>query len=1385
MASFQAAGESGGGTREEALAAVQTWVERIGSSQDAALSLQPAAAEDAQRLLGFYPSSGEDLDIALVLGWLSWYRHLALDTDEDQLRMAVRAFAPCFVEGFGSLPEPVLPLLADFTGEYAIGLVAQAATSADPATVASISALWRRMLAATPPDSPERPGRLSCLGNVLRFSSRLSGAAAELDESIELHQEAVATSSADDHNWAAILGNLAGALALRFDRTGARADLDQVITSLTEAAAGAPPGAPGRVSDLSSLGGRLNLRFTRFGDPADVDRAVTMCRQAVSEMSADFPERSDVLGTLAAALHSRFERSESAADLDEAISLYQAGLESMPPGDPQLATMSSALAEVLRRRFARTGATPDLMAAVTARRTAVTAAPPGNPSRPVLLSNLSLDLDRWFDVTGDVSGLDEAVAAGRDAVALSAADDPLLARHLDNLRQALRDRFEGKGDRADLDEAIEMGRTAILGAAAGDPDRARLQRDLGNGLQVRASQTGTPADLDEAVTVHRAAFAATPADDPGWFFSAMGLGTALRSRFVRLGRAEDLDEAIVLLRDALAVIPAGDYNRAKCLTNLGSALWNRFDRTADQAELDEAIALLREAVAAGPAGRPQSAIYLNNLGGALRARYLRTGATEDLDESIDIARRALAAIPPGHLRIAWFQSNLGGDLQLRYRRTGSGVDLDEAVDLQRAAVLDITDQEGIGRYRFNLATALFDRYRRTGSPGDLDEAVDLCRASATAAQSGDVGRAASLNQLGSALWTRFDATGSAADLDEAVTVLRSAVAASPPGAPGRADALTNLGVTLRSRFQRPGGGAPADLRAAIETLVEATRIARARPTERIRAARTVSVLLADRDPHQAAELLEMAVRLLPEVAPRELTGRDRQYQLGTGLELGAGMAADAAALALADDGAAGDRAARALSLLELGRAVLLTQSLETRGDLSDLRAREPALARRFVELRDALDQAQADPGTASSGDAAGYPGQQPDRRDLHQLAAGFRDVLAHIRAIHEFADFLQPPSAAQLAEQAGAGAIAILNVSQYRSDAILLRPQGGITNIPLPDLEYKALTAKVTAFYDFIGQANDDRETSEQREAAQRSIADTLEWLWDVAADPVLNELGYRQPPPAGAPWPRLWWVPCGLLGALPIHAAGYHRSDPALSVLDRVISSYTPTVRTLAYAREHAARGGIGPLPALAVAMPVTEGLPPLDFAAREVDYIRAHIPQAAVFVESGAGVTDQTPTRDRILRHMASCTVAHFACHGSNDSRDPSRSQLYLHDYADKPLTVAALSAVRLDRAQLAYLSACGTALNRNTHLLDEAIHLTAAFQLVGFARVIGTLWPINDNVSALIANSFYAGLKAGDGDIDVSRAAVALHNSQRAIRDAIADYPSLWAPYLHMGA
>jgi CHAT domain-containing protein len=238
---------------------------------------------------------------------------------------------------------------------------------------------------------------------------------------------------------------------------------------------------------------------------------------------------------------------------------------------------------------------------------------------------------------------------------------------------------------------------------------------------------------------------------------------------------------------------------------------------------------------------------------------------------------------------------------------------------------------------------------------------------------------------------------------------------------------------------------------------------------------------------------------------------------------------------------------------------------------------------------------------------------------------------------------------------------------------------------------------------------------------------------------------------------------------------------------MDRVVPSYTPTIRALRYARQHS-RTPVAAAQSLIVAMPDTPGDPgPLPNTAEEVDRIYGKLPHPVLLSQASttSHLATAMPTKASVLAHLPDAAVAHFACHSASDPADPSQSMLLLADHATDPLTVASLGPMKLDAAQLAYLSACRTAFTGALQLLDEAIHLTTAFQLAGFPHVIGTLWEIRDSFAVKLADAFYAAMPAENGVLDTSRSALALHHAIRTARDELHASPVLWAAYLHAGA
>jgi hypothetical protein len=614
-----------------------------------------------------------------------------------------------------------------------------------------------------------------------------------------------------------------------------------------------------------------------------------------------------------------------------------------------------------------------------------------------------------------------------------------------------------------------------------------------------------------------------------------------------------------------------------------------------------------------------------------------------------------------------------------------------------------------------------------------------------------------LSNLGIALRTRFERTGSQGDLNDAVAAEREAVAATPPDHPNRAMYLSNLGVTLRTRFERTGS--QADLDDAVAAGRDAVGIEVAPPRVRAVAAQEWGRAAGSGERWQeAVEGFAAAVGLLGRVAPRSLSRGDQEHLIG---ELG-GVGSDAAACCVRA-GLAG----RAMELFEQGRGVLLGQALDTRTDLTALANSDPDLAGRFTALRDALDRADD-----RAGDGVVLAVERREAADA------FERVISEIRAKPGFDDFLRPPPVGKLASAAADGPVVVVSVSRFGSHALILTSGGLEEPVPLTDLTPETVYERVNGFLTALDEVSASPAGSAGWVLGQRRLVDTLGWLWDTVAGPVLDALDIIGPPPE-----RLSWCVSGLLSFLPLHAAGRHTtpSDAArATVIDRVISSYTPTIRALAHARRAypATRGdaadGTGGIAGrvVVVAMPHTPDARDLPGTEAEADGLRRRFPDQVTVL------TGPAATRDAVLAALPGARWAHFACHGLSDMENPSASRLLLEDHRDLPLTVVDVARLRLDDAELAFLSACSTA-RPGGRLTDEAIHLASAFQLAGYRHVVGTLWPIGDRQAVDIAEDIYTTLTR-TGDI-----ASAVHTATRQIRDRWPDMPSVWASHIHSGA
>jgi hypothetical protein len=412
------------------------------------------------------------------------------------------------------------------------------------------------------------------------------------------------------------------------------------------------------------------------------------------------------------------------------------------------------------------------------------------------------------------------------------------------------------------------------------------------------------------------------------------------------------------------------------------------------------------------------------------------------------------------------------------------------------------------------------------------------------------------------------------------------------------------------------------------------------------------------------------------------------------------------------------------------------------------------------------------------------------------LAREWDGLVEEVRQLgQEFVDFLRPPRISSLLPGTDRGAVVVVNVTPSRCDALIVSA-AGVRALPLPDLTFAAtqdmahrhlerlmdLESSSTAVQRgqrWAGEGLNATAFHELHQAKLRlqratvaldaHLTEVMAWLWRAVADPVLTAMGHTAAAePATAP--RLWWCPTGPLAFLPLHAAGRH-DGTGHSVMDRVASSYTPTLRALAQTTAGPTRGGEDRM--LVVAVPEPEGEVALPQADGEVDILSRLLPEDRLTVLRG-----EAATRAAVLAALPRHRWAHFSCHARQRLGDPSNGGFLVHD---GPLTVRELGLGR-HTGDFGMLSACMTATG-GLRLTDEVLTLAASLHYTGFRHVLATLWSVDAGVALRWTEVVYQE-SIVDGVLVPSRSAFAAHQAVHALRAAAVGRPSRWALFTHTG-
>ncbi|KAH7153491.1 CHAT domain-containing protein [Dactylonectria macrodidyma] len=953
------------------------------------------------------------------------------------------------------------------------------------------------------------------------------------------------------------------------------------------------------------------------------------------------------------------------------------------------------------------------------------------------LQDAALDICTKYLRSGDSSDLETAFQRVQQAINATPEDHPGRAKIYQNLAFLYVFKYRRSEELSDLDMMIQKSQEALNLLSNHDTRRARLIQVLAFGYYDKQKITRTLPDLESAIQQYEKLLEVIPeshADQSRRLKSMKYLGYAYHNKYFKTRNGADLDMAIRRYRDVAEATSLSDSDLGVRFQNIGLGYFTRFQRTGSFADLEAAMQKFRDAVDATPSDHPYRVSRIRILGFVHWTRYRTSRAIADLEVSIQQFQWSLDAVPDHHRSRSDLLHGLGMGYHERHIRLQESSDIEKAIQLYQES-LDLVSQDPVYRaHRLQgLGCGYHSKYESTKEMADLDRAIQFQHASVNETQDGSFSLVLRQTNLGVSYSLKHKATKLPEHLESSIQQFQSALDLTPESHPSRAAVLRCLGFQYGEKYGT--FKSRSDLEKAIQFYESSLGHFISPPNERLKSGKVLLGYYARMKNWPLAYQTACSVAsLVPLLAPRSLENLDKQYLITEFI----GLASDSAAAALMVQ----KTPYEAIRLLELARGIIVGSLSDMRADISDLRQKHPQLAEEYTNLRDQLDTptellqvGQPNPLSAltTQEDELNIGGELARHVD-QRYSANLRleETIEAIRKLPGFGSFLQFPSEDELRDAAASGTIVVINVSDYRCDALIIE-KCGLRTLRLPSLRSNDVR-------DHVATLNPWSMNTE-----------LLGWLWDTTAKPVLTSLGLTES--SLDSWPRIWWIPTGPLAKFPIHAAGdYSSGNYSDTVLDLVISSYSSSVKALVQSQQSRLRMVRKPENVVLI------GMRELQFTGEEINKLER------ICGSMKLQVRKPNHLKKDVLDALKGSDIFHFAGHGQTNPLNPSESSLIL---SDEGLTVTNLFEINLHNHKpfLAYLSACGTGQVKHDTLIDEGIHLIAACQLAGFRHVVGTLWEVNDRTCVDATVISYTWMK--DGHMNDESVSLGVHHASRTLR------------------
>ncbi|QRV73556.1 CHAT domain protein [Ceratobasidium sp. AG-Ba] len=1197
---------------------------------------------------------------------------------------------------------------------------------------------------------------------------------------------------------ASVLSNISSGNALLFKTLGNRHHLDEAIRCGEDSVALYQDDDPEKPDALSNLGNAYWDYFEAFSDTSYVEKAVACKEQAITFCGDLATAKSGYLLSLTTIYRKLFRYSQNREHIEKAIYYSEIGLSTSPGSSFQRVELLLNLAESIELRSIL-AVDPQVDERTTlCIEQVMKIVPIGHPARPKYLVRVGNIYLMSCTRTTDPEAIHRSARSIQELINLIPGGAPQRSELLYSLGTSYLALFRRLGGLENINMSIEYYEQAVVTCLDDRTKKFQSLCGLGEALWSRFEHSNQQEDIERAIARLRESRSLASPAQPQWSVILNRLGCALHSRFGSSGRLEDLEDAAECFENALEATAERSVSRLEVLANLANIYHSRFRHIGGTDNIQKAVDFQELVLQQVTPGHSVHSSALNNLGIFYQALFIQSGKVEDIDKAIMYGREAERLLDKGHPSRPVWLNNLGNSYLYLYMRVRNLEDLEKSVQcLERANQLAQESHPERPRQLECLGDSYLTRFTRLRRRDDLDNGIKCHEQAVLLTPNTNLYKPRRLSALGSAYMNRFEYFDEIEDLHRSIECQNEAAILTPDSHPEKHVRLSLLGTGYFQLFKRTHQS--ADLEKSFDLQNQALDIAQRTDLyvadimfnlaithmwvysgagEQLHASKAFEYFkqvahMPNSDPRTKLSASKHWANLSPfpmKAYERAMTLLPQVVWLGDSIDLRhEHLAHDIQELVTESVSTAiwSQEYDRALEWLEQGRSVVWNQTMQLRSPFDELHTVDPALAQKLAQVSFELDSVSLPNQDDKFSNLT--TGSSHNRR---RLAEDWEKLLDQARLIPGFDDFLMPPKAVDIASYVKYGVAVVVNVHPSRCDALVVKnnlPSGNCMHIPLPNFSHEKARIARTRLNNLLRKENLRGFVKDKSESEPYSLRTILEMLWYDLVKPILSYLGYDRTTPALDDLPHITWCTTGPLSFLPLHAAGDY-AEPTSILYNLAVSSYTPTLSLLRRSASEKVFSGI-----LAIGQTSTSGLNPLPGAAIELAQIESHI-KGLKFTR----IEDEYASKAAVLDAMDSHSWVHFACHGSQNAREPMTSAFYLHDAT---LDLATISKKPLKNAQLAFLSACQTAAGDET-LPEEAIHLAAGLMMAGYQTAIATMWSISDQSAPVVASNFYKYMLA-EGEPDVKKAAKALHIAVQGLREVVGvENFEQWVPYIHMG-